>query len=84
MKDAASIKGDDGAVALQILGYENAQAQSVDDSNWLGARLEVQGGPFVGVIMFAITAPELARLCQQVKEVTKNVSGKCPFQYHGA
>jgi hypothetical protein len=80
MSTLAIIRGDEGQIALEILGYENVQAQSVDDSNWLRAKLEVRGGPFSGAITFAMTAPELLLLHQQVESATKTLTGSVHFQ----
>lgn len=80
MGNLAIIRGDEGQIALEILGYENVQAQSVDDSNWLGAKLEVRGGVFSGAITFAMTAPELALLYQRVGSATKTLAERVHFQ----
>jgi hypothetical protein len=80
MNNLAIIRGDEGQIALEILGYENSQAQSVEDSNWLRAKLEVRGGPFSGAITFAMTAPELVLLYQRVGSATKTLTGSVHFQ----
>jgi predicted dehydrogenase len=80
MNNVVIIRGDGGEISLTILGYENAQAQSVDDSNWLRARLEVRGGPFSGGITFAMTTHELALLHRLIGDATKTLTGSVHFQ----
>lgn len=80
MSNLAIIRGDEGQIALEILGYENAQAQSVDDANWLRAKLQIRGGPFSGAITFAMTAHELLLLYREVESATKTLTGSVGFQ----
>jgi hypothetical protein len=80
MSEAALLKGDNGGIKIEILGYENPNATNVDDSNWLPARLEATGGPFSSSIEIAITAAELAMLCRELTGVTKALTGNVRFE----
>jgi hypothetical protein len=79
MSGIALIIGDRGQLALEILGYENPQSQSVDDSNWLRATLKVRGGPFQGAISFGLMAEELAVLHEQLADAIKSLTGTVRF-----
>lgn len=74
MTHSATIRGDEGHLKLEILGYENPHSMDVDDANWLNARLESQAGPFNGSFKLALTAFELDFLYQQLAKAAKSLS----------
>jgi hypothetical protein len=44
MSVEVEIKGQDGVVAVTVLGYENAEAENSSDANWLVCRVHVRVG----------------------------------------
>jgi hypothetical protein len=62
MTETARIKGDDGEIKIQVIGYENPQAKDIDDRNWLRVRLEIKAGPFSGSTEIAMMTTEILGL----------------------
>jgi hypothetical protein len=62
MSEIAQIQGDNGQIGFEILGYENNQAQTTEDANWLRAVLHIKAGPFSGSVKMALTTSELVVL----------------------
>jgi hypothetical protein len=79
MANIVLIRGDKGQVKLEILGYENTQASTIDDSNWLRARIDVVAGPFSGSIVAGLTTVELDSLYQQLAVAVRSLTGNIDF-----
>jgi hypothetical protein len=64
VSNVAVLSGDKGQIRLEIIDYENRQAKTIEDANWLRASLHIDAGPFSGSITLGLTTIELEHLHQ--------------------
>jgi hypothetical protein len=76
------IKGDDGSISIEVVGYENATAGNDSDANWLTCRIEISAGPFRGQFDASLTTQDFADFRRQLDEVLQILKGKAVFQTH--
>jgi hypothetical protein len=79
MSNTMIIQGDKGRVRLEVIKYENMLAKSIDDANWLQAKLDVMAGPFSGSITLALTSNELELLHRKLSNAIKLLTGNIEF-----
>jgi hypothetical protein len=79
MDNVVILKGDKGQLDIEILKYENPNARTIDDANWLLGRLSISAGPFSGSIGVSMTTNELENLHRQLGMVTNNLRGQIDF-----
>ena len=79
MNNTALIRGDEGQLRLEILDYENTQAQTIHDANWLRVAVDVKAGPFSGSIGLALSAVELKTLYLELSRATETLTGSIDF-----
>ena len=74
------IKGTNGSISIELLGYENAAAQNASDANWLKTRIKVISGPFCGEIAATMTTHDFSYFEKELIELLLNLKGKAKFQ----
>jgi hypothetical protein len=79
MDNVVIMKGDKGQLDIEILKYENPNARTIDDANWLLGRLSINAGPFSGSIALSMTTNELESLDKQLGMATKSLTGQIDF-----
>ena len=74
------IKGDNGYVSIDVLGYENEAASNDSDANWLSCIVEVRAGPFAGRFQAAVTTGDFAAFEEQLNGLLRNSMDKARFE----
>lgn len=65
-------KGHGGGVGIEVLGYENPDAENGSDANWLVCRVNVGVGPFGGEMMATFTAQDFAAFASELGDLLEH------------
>jgi hypothetical protein len=74
-----SLKGDNGAITVKVLGYENPQAKDVSDANWLKAEIAFNSGGCTFCYSAALTANDIKHFQAELESVFSNLEGSASF-----
>jgi len=77
---AVTIKGDNGSILIEVLGYENAAASNDSDSNWLTSTVTVVAGAFSGQLNGSLTTQNFAYFHRELGEILGSLKGKAVFE----
>jgi hypothetical protein len=72
--------GEQGALTIEVYGYERPAAEDQDDANWLRCDVSINAGPFRGTFKSAFTTYDLIALAERLKGALAALSGTVSFQ----
>ena len=69
-----------GALTIEVCGYERPGAEDQDDANWLRCEVSIKAGPFSGAFKSAFTTHDLIALAERLRGTLAALSGTVSFQ----
>lgn len=76
---AFSLKGDNGAITVKVLGYENPQAKDVSDANWLKTEIVFNSGGCTFCYSAALTTNDIKYFQDELENVFSSLEGSASF-----
>jgi hypothetical protein len=74
------LAGEQGALLVEVRGYERPATKDQDDANWLRCEVSIKVGPFGGAFKAAFTTYDLIVLAERLKRALATPSGTVSFQ----
>jgi hypothetical protein len=80
MVEPIKFASEQGALTIEVHGYERSGAKDEDDANWLKCEVSLKAGPFSGAFNAAFTTYDLVALAERLKGALAALSGTVSFQ----
>jgi hypothetical protein len=74
------IAGDRARIRVEVLGYENTNAQTLDDANWLSSEVAFDIGGVRGALSAALTTHDFAHLHADLGSALDALTGEARLE----
>ena len=80
MPECIAIRGDGGAVVIELVGYENERSDDYSDANWIACTVRAACGGVVASMRFSMGTRDLARFATELQQMLGLLTGSARLQ----